>query len=150
MNDRHIPGTPARQVRRRQRGEEDDEEDGMMYTKRKQDLWDAQYLRHHDNLTSMKGAYKATYILNEILSPRPETPLLDERATTQELGRSGSRRSKKICHLGGLAHATGITLRESRRCHIRQRPSHGTQKELPSARPSHHGTRGRREEKRRT
>ena len=73
----------VRRLERLQRGETEDEENSMMYSKRKQDLWDAQYLRHHENLAGMKGAYKATYILQEILGPRPETPLLDERATTQ-------------------------------------------------------------------
>ena len=75
----------VRRLERLQRGEEDDDEEGIRYIKRKQELWDAQYLRHRDNLLSTKGSYQATYKLNEILGPRPETPLLDERDTTQEL-----------------------------------------------------------------
>ena len=50
-------------LERLQRGKEDDNKEGIRYIKRKQELWDAQYLQHRDNLTSIKGAYEATYIL---------------------------------------------------------------------------------------
>ena len=71
----------VRRLERLQRGEEDDNEEGDKYIKQKQDLWDAQYLRHLDNLLRNK----ADYIFMEILGLRPDTPDLDERATTQEL-----------------------------------------------------------------
>ena len=44
---------------------------------------DLQYQQHHDNLADHKGRYEATFILQEILGPRPETPLLDDIATPE-------------------------------------------------------------------
>ena len=72
-------------LERLQRGETEEEEKSKMYTKKKQDLWDAQYLKLHKHLASQKSMYEETYILQEILGPRQETPLLDKRATAEEL-----------------------------------------------------------------
>ena len=60
----------VRRLERLQRGETEEQEQSKIYTKKKQDLWDAQYLRHHKHLASQKGSYEATYILQEILGPR--------------------------------------------------------------------------------
>ena len=46
---------------------EEDGEDGVKYVKRKQKLWEAQYIRHRHNLT------------------RTKEPSVDERATQQEI-----------------------------------------------------------------
>ena len=56
-----------------------------MLTKRKQEIWDNQYLIHHGRLTENKGSYEAGFILEEILGPRPETPLLDDIASAEQL-----------------------------------------------------------------
>ena len=52
-----------------------------MYNKKKQGLWDAQYLRHHKHIASQKGSYDASFILQKSLGPRPETPLLDKQTS---------------------------------------------------------------------
>ena len=38
---------------------------------------------HHKHLENRKGHYEAGFIINEILGPRPETPLLDDIATQE-------------------------------------------------------------------
>ena len=75
----------VRRLEKLQKGEDDDDEDGVKYVKRKQELWDAQYLRHRHNLVSTREPFQADYILMEILGLGPDTPDVDERATQQEL-----------------------------------------------------------------
>ena len=75
----------VRRLERLQRGESEEEEKSRWLTKRKQQIWDDQYKQHHDNLADLKGRYKASFILQEILGPRPETPLLDDIATPDQL-----------------------------------------------------------------
>ena len=66
-------------------GSEDEEVKTQLLTKRKQEIWDNQYLIHHGKLAENKGSYEAGFILQEILGPRPETPLLDDIASAEEL-----------------------------------------------------------------
>ena len=63
--------------------------------RRKQQIWDDQYQKHHGNLASQKGRYEDTYILQEILGPRPETPLLDDIATSEQLQKLEEERKEK-------------------------------------------------------
>ena len=53
--------------------------------RRKQQIWDDQYQKHHDNLANLKGRYEASFIFQETLGPRPETPLLDDIAMPEQL-----------------------------------------------------------------
>ena len=53
-------------------------------TRRKQEIWDEQYLQHHGYLKNLKGHYEARFII-EILGARPETPLLDDIAMQEQL-----------------------------------------------------------------
>ena len=89
----------VRRLERLQRGEkEEEEEQSQMYTKKKQDLWDTQYLRYHKHIASQKGsyeAYEASFILEQTLGPRPETPLLVKRATPEELRNLEAEAQKK-------------------------------------------------------
>ena len=64
---------------------DEDDEDGVKYVKRRQELWDAQYIQHRHNLTRTKEPFLAVYILMEILGLRPDTPSEDERSTQQEI-----------------------------------------------------------------
>ena len=66
----------VRRLERLQRGESEEEEKSRWLTRRKQQILDEQYQQHHGNLTDLKGRYDAGFILEEILSPRPETPCL--------------------------------------------------------------------------
>ena len=66
-------------------GSEDEEVKTQLLTKRKQEIWDNQYLIHHGKLAENKGSYEAGFILQEILGPRPETPLLDDIASAEDL-----------------------------------------------------------------
>ena len=76
----------VRRLERLQRNEsEEEEQPTQMLTKRKQEIWDNQYLIHHGRLTENKGPYEAGFILEEILGPRPETPLLDDIASAEQL-----------------------------------------------------------------
>ena len=75
----------VRRLEKLQKGEDDDDRDGVKYVKQKQELWDAQYLRHCHNLVRTREPFQADYILMEILGLRPDTPVVDERATQQEL-----------------------------------------------------------------
>ena len=52
-------------------------------------------IRDSDNLASHKGRYEATFILQEILGPRPETPLLDDIATPEQLQKLEEERKGK-------------------------------------------------------
>ena len=63
-------------LERLQRGETEEEEKSRWMTRRKQQIWDDQYQKQHDNLASHKGRYEATFILQEILGPRPELSLI--------------------------------------------------------------------------
>ena len=63
------------------------EEKSKLLSRRKQEIWDEQYLNHHKHLENRKGHYEAGFIINEILGPRPETPLLDDIATQEQLDR---------------------------------------------------------------
>ena len=72
-----IPMEDAvRRLEKLQKGEEEDDKDGVKYIKQKQDRY---------NLIRTREPFQADYILMEILGLRPDTPDLDERTTTQEL-----------------------------------------------------------------
>ena len=76
----------VRRLEKLQRSESAEEEQpAKLLTKRKQEIWDNQYLIHHGRLTKKKGSYEAGFILEEILGPRPETPLLDGIASAEQL-----------------------------------------------------------------
>ena len=76
----------VRRLEKLQRSEpEEEERPAKRLTKRKQEIWDNQFLIHHGRLAEDKGSYKAGFILNEILGPRPETPLLDDIASAEQL-----------------------------------------------------------------
>ena len=77
----------VRRLERLQKNESEEEEKSKMLTRRKQEIWDEQYPNHHKHLESRKGHYEAVFIINEILGPRPETPLLDDIATQEQLDR---------------------------------------------------------------
>ena len=51
-------------------------------------------LRHHKHLEDRKGRYEAGFIIEEILGPRPETPLLDDIATEEQLKQLEEQRKK--------------------------------------------------------
>ena len=72
----------VRCLERLQQGETEEEEQSRMFAKKKQELWDNQY---HKHIASQKGSYEASFILEQTLGPRPETPLLDKIATPEEL-----------------------------------------------------------------
>ena len=75
----------VRRLERLQKSESEEEEKSNWFTRRKQEIWDEQYLSHHKHLENRKGHYEAGFIINEILGPRPETPLLDDIATQEQL-----------------------------------------------------------------
>ena len=75
----------VRRLVRLQRGESEEEEKARWLTRRKQQIWEEQYQQHHGNLKDLKGHYEAGFIIEEILGPRPETPLLDNIATQEQL-----------------------------------------------------------------
>ena len=76
----------VRRLEKLQRNEsEEEEQPAKLLTKRKQEIWDNQFLIHHGRLTERKGSYEAGFILEEILGPRPETPLLDGIASAEQL-----------------------------------------------------------------
>ena len=77
----------VRRLKRLQKNESEEEEKSKILTRRKQEIWDEQYLNHHKHLESRKGHYEAGFIINEILGPRPEMPLLDDIATQEQLDR---------------------------------------------------------------
>ena len=52
------------------------------------------YKQHHKHLESRKGRYEAGFIIEEILGPRPETPLLDDIATEEQLNQLEVQREK--------------------------------------------------------
>ena len=70
----------VRRLEKLQRSEPEEEERPAKHlTKRKQ------FLIHHGRLAEVKGSYEAGFIINEILGPRPETPLLDDVASAEQL-----------------------------------------------------------------
>ena len=75
----------VRRLERLQKNESKEEHTSKLLTKRKQEIWDDQYLRHHKHLEDRKGRYEAVFIIEEILGPCPETPLLDDIATEEQL-----------------------------------------------------------------
>ena len=75
----------VRRLERMQRGETEEEEKSRWFTRKKQQLWDDQYLKFHKHIASQRGSYKASFILEQVLGPRPETPLLDKVATPEEI-----------------------------------------------------------------
>ena len=76
----------VRRLEKLQRNESEEEErPAKRLTKRKQEIWDNQFLIHHGRLSEDKGSYEAGFIINEILGPRPETPLLDDIASAEQL-----------------------------------------------------------------
>ena len=68
----------VRRLEKLKKNESEEEETTKLLTKRKQEIWDEQYLRHHKHLESRKGRYEAGFIIEEILGPCPETPLLND------------------------------------------------------------------------
>ena len=75
----------VRRLERLQKNVSEEEQTSKLFTKRKQEIWDEQYLSHHKHLEDRKGRYEAGFIIEEILGPRPETPLLDDIATEEQL-----------------------------------------------------------------
>ena len=84
----------VRRLERLQRGESEEEEKSRWLTRRKHQIWEEQYQQHHGNLKELKGHYEAGFIIEEILSPRPETPLLDDIATQEQLDKLEEDRKK--------------------------------------------------------
>ena len=84
----------VRRLERLQRGDPEEEGKSRWLTRRKQQIWDEQYQQHHDNLADLKGRYEASFILQEILGPRPETPLLDDITTPEQLSKLEEDRKK--------------------------------------------------------
>ena len=66
----------VRHLERLQKDESEEEHASKLLTKRKQEIWDNQYLKHYGHLEARKGRYEAGFIIEEILGPRPETCLL--------------------------------------------------------------------------
>ena len=64
----------VRQLERLQKNESEEEEKSQWLTKRKQEIWDEQYLQHHKHLESRKGRYEAGFIIEEILGPDQRRP----------------------------------------------------------------------------
>ena len=65
----------VRRLEKLQRSEpEEEERPARRLIKRRQEIWDNQFLIHHGRLAEVKGSYEAGFIINEILGPRPETP----------------------------------------------------------------------------
>ena len=127
----------VRRLERLQRGETEEEDQCKMYNKKKQDLWDAQYLRHHKHIASQKGSYEASYILQEILGPRPETLLLDERATPEELKDLEAEARRKDAILDDWHTPPDPPGRKQRTPHMILHPSPGRQtKPTMGQRPS--------------
>ena len=90
----------VRRLERLQKNESEEDEKSTWFTRRKQEIWDRQYLHHHENLKSRKGHYEAGFIINEILGPRPETPLLDDIATQEQLDKLEEDKKKTDDILG--------------------------------------------------
>ena len=84
-----------RRLERLQRGETEEEVKSQWITRRKQQIWDDQYQKHHDNLVNLKGRYEASFILQVILGSRPEIPLLDDIATPEQLQKLEEERKEK-------------------------------------------------------
>ena len=61
----------VRRLERLQKDESEEEYASKLLTKRKQEIWDNQYLIHYGQLQERKGRYEAGFILEEILGPRP-------------------------------------------------------------------------------
>ena len=85
----------VRWLERLQRGETEEEEKSRWLTRRKQQIWDDQYQKHHGHIASQKGRYEASFILQEKLGPRPETPLLDDIATPEQLQKLEEEQQEK-------------------------------------------------------
>ena len=85
----------VRRLERLQQGKSEEEERSRWLNRRKQQIWDDQYQQHHDNLAENKGRYEASFILQEILGPRPETLLLDNIATPEQLKKLEEERKEK-------------------------------------------------------
>ena len=64
----------VRHLERLQRGETEEEEQSRWFTKKKQQLWDNQYLKHHKLIASQKGSYEASFILEQMLGPETRNP----------------------------------------------------------------------------
>ena len=84
----------VRRLERLQKDESEEDYTSKLLTKRKQEIWDNQYLIHYGRLQERKGRYEAGFILQEILGPRPETPLLDDIATEEQLEQLEEHRRK--------------------------------------------------------
>ena len=59
----------VRRLERLQKEESEEEHTSKLLTKRKQEIWDNQYLIHYGQLQERKGRYEAGFILEEILGP---------------------------------------------------------------------------------
>ena len=53
----------VRRLERMQRDETEEEEKSRWLTRRKQQIWDEQYRKHHGHITSQKGSHEAAFIL---------------------------------------------------------------------------------------
>ena len=84
----------VRRLERLQKDESEEEHASKLLTKRKQEIWDNQYFIHYGQLQERKGRYEVGFILEEILGPRPETPLLDDIATEEQLEQLEEQRRK--------------------------------------------------------
>ena len=91
---------PEKDVRKKRYSMTEEEEvKTQLLTKRKQEIWDNQYLIHHGKLAENKGSYEAGFILQEILGPRPETPLLDDIASAEQLEQLERERMLSLIHI---------------------------------------------------
>ena len=90
----------VRQLERLQKNESEEDEKSKLLTRRKQEIWDEQCLSHHKHLENRKGHYEAGFIINEILEPRQETPLLDNIAMQEQLDRLEEDKKKTDNILG--------------------------------------------------
>ena len=59
----------VRRLERLQKNESEEEHTSKLLMKRKQEIWDNQYLKHHGHLEDRKGRYEAGFIIAEILVP---------------------------------------------------------------------------------
>ena len=104
-------------------GSEDEDVETQLLTKRKQEIWDNQYLIHHGQLTEKKGAYEAGFIINKILGPRPETPLLDDIASAEDLEQLERERMRTDAILSDWKTPPGSPWERSKDCLLYTSPS---------------------------
>ena len=61
----------VRRLERLQKNVSEEDEKSKLLTRRKQEIWDEQYLNHHKHLENRKGHYEAGFIINEIAATCP-------------------------------------------------------------------------------